>query len=51
MSMEGKECPRCESKDTELTITINYYELWECFNCQKTFFIRDGLIDKPQEKK
>lgn len=47
--MEGKKCPHCKSKDTELVISCGHKESWECFNCKKTFFfsyIRGGIIDK-----
>ena len=48
--MEGKECPHCRSKNTEIAISTGYTELWDCFRCKKTFFVRGGLIDKPQKE-
>lgn len=48
MSMEGKECPHCKSVDTEIVVSNGYVELWDCFNCGKTFYIRGGQIVKPQ---
>lgn len=45
--MEGKECSHCKSKDTEIVFAEYNGELWECFNCKKTFVIEND--DKPQK--
>ena len=38
-SLEGKTCPHCKSKDTEITTEDDFTETWECFNfkCRREF--------------
>lgn len=37
VGMEGKKCPFCGSKNTEITVSDAQGELWECFTCNETF--------------
>jgi len=35
--VEGLICPHCGSEETEIVVSDYESELWECFNCGKTW--------------
>ena len=43
--VEAKRCPYCMSKKyTTIEVNDGFFEVWECFDCGKTFEIRKKSI-------